>query len=163
MQRWPRWSKKRGGPLAHAVVATVVPKRRRPPRSCGGGLGGPKVEEAPSPGLNVKQAPAPTRRAARWSQREGGTRAHATGALMTQTRRRPPRPCLGGLGDPNMQEVPAPTWRGPRWSQSEGGSHGHATGASMIQTCKRPPRQQAGGLGGPKAKEAPVPMRRGPR
>ena len=45
--RWgPRWSQSEGRPLAHAVGASVVPKRRRPPRPCGGGLGGPKTKEA---------------------------------------------------------------------------------------------------------------------
>ena len=35
--RWGlRWSQSEGGPLAHAVGASVVPKRRRPPRPCGG-------------------------------------------------------------------------------------------------------------------------------
>ena len=48
MRRGPRWSQSEGGTLAHAVGASVVPKRRRPPRPCGGGLGGPKANEAPA-------------------------------------------------------------------------------------------------------------------
>ena len=48
--RWgPRWSQNEGGPLAHAVGASVVSKRRRLPRPCDGGLGGPKMKEAPAP------------------------------------------------------------------------------------------------------------------
>ena len=48
--RWgPRWSQSEEGPFAHAVGASVVRKRSRPPRPCGGGLGGPKAKEAPSP------------------------------------------------------------------------------------------------------------------
>ena len=66
--RWgPPWSQSEGGPLAHAVGASVVPKRRRPPRPCGGGLGDPKAKEAPSP---MRWGP-------RWSQKEGGPLAHA--------------------------------------------------------------------------------------
>ena len=33
------------GPRAHPADAPVVPKRRRPPRSCSGGPGGPTTEE----------------------------------------------------------------------------------------------------------------------
>ena len=87
MQRGgPRWSQSEGGPLAHAVEASVVPKRRRPPRPCGGGLGAPKAKEAPSP---------------------------------IPKRRRPPRPCGGGLGGPKAKEAPSPMRWGPAWSQSE--------------------------------------------
>ena len=62
MQRGPRWSQSgkkplaheayaspvpmRRRPQAHVVGASVVPKRWRPPGPCGGGLSGPKVEEA---------------------------------------------------------------------------------------------------------------------
>ena len=70
MRSGPRWSQSEGGPLTHAVGASVVPKRRRPPRPCGGGLGGPKT----------KEAPAPMRWGPRWSQSEGGPLAHAVGA-----------------------------------------------------------------------------------
>ena len=86
MQRVPRWSQNRGGPLAdsegtsvvpkrrgpyaHAAGASAVPKRRRPPHPCHGGLSGPKMEEAPTP---MWWRP-------RWSQRGGGPRAHAKGA-----------------------------------------------------------------------------------
>ena len=43
--RWgPRWSQSEGGTLAHAAGASVVPKRRRPPRPCSGRLDGPKAE-----------------------------------------------------------------------------------------------------------------------
>ena len=48
MPRGPEWSQNGGGPHAHVVEASVVPKWRRPPRPCGKGLGGPKMEEAPS-------------------------------------------------------------------------------------------------------------------
>ena len=69
--RWgPRWSQSEGGPHAHAVGASVVPKRWRLQRPCGGGLGGPKAKEAPTP----------TRWGPRWSQSEGGPHAHAVGA-----------------------------------------------------------------------------------
>ena len=40
---------KRGGPLALAEGASVVPKRRSPSRLSGGGLGDPKEQGAPSP------------------------------------------------------------------------------------------------------------------
>ena len=36
------------------------------------------------------------RRGPRWSQNEGGPRAHAAGTLVVPKRRRPPRPCAGG-------------------------------------------------------------------
>ena len=66
----PRWSQSEGGPLAHAAGASMVPKRRRPPRRWGGGLG---VRKA-------KEAPLPMRPGLRWSQSEGGPLAHAAGA-----------------------------------------------------------------------------------
>ena len=47
MLQGPWWSQSEGGPLAHVAGASVVPKRRRPPCPCGGGLGGPKAKEAP--------------------------------------------------------------------------------------------------------------------
>ena len=69
--RWgPRWSQSEGGTLAHAVGASVVPKRRRPPRPRGGGLGDPKAKETPSPML----------RGPRWFQSEGGPPADAVRA-----------------------------------------------------------------------------------
>ena len=70
MRRRPRWSQSEGRPLAHAVGASVVPKRRRAPGPWGGGLSGPKTGEAPSP-----MRPGP-----RWSQSEEGPLAHAPGA-----------------------------------------------------------------------------------
>ena len=56
-----------------------------------------------------------------WFESEGGPRAHAAGASMTPTRRRPapPRRCCGGLDDPNAREGPAPTPQGPLRSHSE--------------------------------------------
>ena len=72
MRRGPRLSQSEGGPHAHAVGASVAPKRWRPPRPCGGGLGDPKAKEAPSP----------MRRRPRWSQSDGGPLAHAAGAPM---------------------------------------------------------------------------------
>ena len=56
--------------LVHAAGAPVVPKQERSPRPCGVGPGGPITEKAPSP----------MRRGPRWSQSEGGPRAHAAGA-----------------------------------------------------------------------------------
>ena len=41
MWQGPRWSQSKRGPLDHVARAPVVPKRRRPPRPCGGGPGGP--------------------------------------------------------------------------------------------------------------------------
>ena len=116
--------------------ASVNPKRRRPPRLSGGGLGGPKAQEAPSPQRRgprcpkAKEAPSPQRRGPRWSQSQRGPLAPAAGASVVPKRRRPPRLNGGGLGDPRAKEAPSPQRRGPR--------------------C-------------PKAKEAPSPQRRGPR
>ena len=154
--------------MAHAAVASVVSKRRRPSRSCVGGLGDSKVKKAPSP---MRWGP-------RWSQREGGPLAHAVRASVVPRRRRPSRPCVGasvvpkrrrppgprggGLGDPKVKKAPSPMRWGPRWSQSEGGPLAHAVGALVVPKRRRPPRPRGGGLGGPKAKEALSPMRRGP-
>ena len=64
----------------------MVPKRRRPPRLSGGGLGGPKAMEAPSP----------QRRGPRWSHSEGGPLASAARASVIPKRKRPiPPPLLG--------------------------------------------------------------------
>ena len=82
----------------------MIPKRRRPPRLSGGGLGGHKAEEAPSP----------QRRGPRWSQSEKGALASAEGALVVPKRRRPPRLSGGGLGDPKAKEAPSPPRGGPR-------------------------------------------------
>ena len=49
MRRGPPWSQSGKGPLADAAGASLIPKRRRPARPRGGGLGGPKTEEAPAP------------------------------------------------------------------------------------------------------------------
>ena len=86
MLRGPRWSQSERGAVTHAVGASVVPKRRRPPCPCGGGFGGPKAKEAPSP----------TRWVPRWSQSKGG-----------------PSTSGGGLGGPKAKEAPSPMWRGP--------------------------------------------------
>ena len=40
---------KRGGGVASAEGASVIPKRKRPSRLSGGGLGAAKAKEAPSP------------------------------------------------------------------------------------------------------------------
>ena len=64
-----RWSQSEGGQPAHAAGPLAVPKRKRPPRPCGRGLGGPKMREAPWP----------MRRGPRWSQSEGGPVAHTPG------------------------------------------------------------------------------------
>ena len=64
MRRGPRWSQSEGGPLTYAVRASVVPKRRRPPRPCGGGLGGPKAKDTLSAmrrGPKANEAPSPMR------------------------------------------------------------------------------------------------------
>ena len=82
----------------------MIPKRERPPRLSGGGLGDPKAEEAPSP----------QRRGPRWSQSGGGPLASAEGASMVPKRRRPPRLSGGGLGDSKAKEAPSPQRRGPR-------------------------------------------------
>ena len=86
-RRGPRWSQSGGGPLAGAEGATMVPKRRRPPRLSGGGLGGPK-------------APRPPR------LREG--------ASVVPEWRRPPRLSGGGPDVPKAKEAPSPQRRGPR-------------------------------------------------
>ena len=132
--------------------ASVNPKRRRPPRLSGGGLGGPKAKEAPSP-----QRRGPWR-----SHSEGGPLASAAGASVVPKPKRPPRPSGGGLGGPEEKEAPSPQRRGPRWSQSERGPLASAAGASVFPKPRRPPRLSGGGLSGPKAKEAPSPQRRGP-
>ena len=116
--------------------ASVNPKRRRPPRLSGGGLGDPTAKEAPSPQRRgprcpkAKEAPSPQRRGPRWSQSQRGPLASAAGASV---------------------------------SQSKGGPLASAEGASVVPKSKRPPRPSGGGLGGPKEKEAPSPQRRGPR
>ena len=91
MRRGPRWSLSEGGPLAHAAGAPVIPKRKKPPLPCSGGLGGPKVEEPPSP----------IRRGPRWSESEGGPLTNAAGAPVVPKRERPPRPCSGGPLNPD--------------------------------------------------------------
>ena len=73
IRRGPWWSGSGGGPIAHAAGASVVPKRRRPPRPCGRGLGGPKA----------KQAPSPMRRGPGEPQNGGGAHAHAAGVNCT--------------------------------------------------------------------------------
>ena len=37
------------GPHAHAAGASMIQTRNRPPRPCGGGLGGAKTKQAPAP------------------------------------------------------------------------------------------------------------------
>ena len=81
------------------------------------------------------------------------------GPRWSPKRRRPPRPCGGGLGGPKAKEAPSPMRWGPPWSQSEGGPLAHEVGASVVPKRRRPSPQCSGGLGGPKAKEAPSPMR----
>ena len=81
----------------------MVPKRRRPPRPSGGGLGGPEEKEAPSP----------QRRGPRWSQSKGGPLASAAGASMVPKPKRPPRLSGGGLDGPKAKEAPSPQRRGP--------------------------------------------------
>ena len=72
MRGGPRRSQSEEGPLANAVGASVVPKRRRPPRRSGTGLGGPKAREARS---RMRRGP--------WrSQSKRGPLAHAEGALV---------------------------------------------------------------------------------
>ena len=101
----------------------MVPMRKRPPRLSGGGLGG----------LKAKEAPSPQRRGPRWSQSEGGPLASAEGASMVPKRRRPPRLSGGGLGGPKAKEAPSPQRRGPRWSQSQGRPLASAAGASVVR------------------------------
>ena len=76
----------------------MIPKRERPPRLSGGGLGGPKAKEAPSP----------QRRGPRWSQSPGGPLASAAGASMVPKRKRPPRLSGGGLDGPKAKKAPSP-------------------------------------------------------
>ena len=92
----------------------------------------------------TKGAPAPTPRVTRWSQSEGGPRAHVAGASVLQKRKRPPRPCDGGLGDPNMQS-PFVKAAGSRGSQSKGSPIALATGACITQTHGRPRANAVGG------------------
>ena len=82
----------------------MVPKRKRPPRLSGGGLGGPKAKEVPSP----------QRRGPRWSQSEEGPLASAEGASVNPKRKRPPCLSRGGLDGPKTREAPSPQRRGPR-------------------------------------------------
>ena len=84
----------------------MVPKRRRPPRPCGGRLGGPKTEEAAWP---MQWGP-------RWSQNRGGPRAYAAGASVVPKQKRAHRPRGGGLGGPKTEEAPSPMRWGPGWS-----------------------------------------------
>ena len=132
--------------------APVNPKRRRPPRLGGGGLGDPTANEAPSPQRRgprcpkAKEAPSPQRR----------------GGPVVPKSKMPPRPSGRGLRGPEEKEAPWPQRRGPRWSQSERGPLASAAGASVFPKPRRPPCLSGGGLGGPKAKEAPSPQRRGP-
>ena len=109
MRPGPRWSQSEAGPHAREVGASVVPKQKRPPRPCGGGLGGPKAKEA-----------SPMQWAPRWSQSEGGPLAHAVGASVVPKRRRPHHVCGGGAGDSKAKEAPMPMWLGlglgsPSW------------------------------------------------
>ena len=82
----------------------MIPKRRRPPRLGGGGLDGPKAEEAPSP----------QRRGPRWSHSEEGPIASAAGASVVRKRKRPHRLSGGGLGDAKAKEAPSLERRGAR-------------------------------------------------
>ena len=49
MRRGPRWSQSERGPHAHAAGASVIPKRRRPPRPCDGASVVPKRRRPPRP------------------------------------------------------------------------------------------------------------------
>ena len=104
MRRGPRWTQSGRGPLAHGAEASVVPKRRRPPRPRGVSLGGPKTEGAA----------APMRRGPRWSQSGGRPVSHAAGVPVDPKRRRHPRPCGGVLSGPKVYEATSPTRPGPR-------------------------------------------------
>ena len=123
----PGWAQSQGGPLASAAGASVIPKRKRPPRLggasaagasvfpkrqrpphlSGGGLGGPKAEETPS-----RQRRRPPRRP-RWSQRARSPLASAGGASVIPERRRSPRLSGGDLGVPKATKAPSPQRRGP--------------------------------------------------
>ena len=163
MRRGSQWVKNGGGPLSHGVGASVVPEQRRPPRPCGGGLGGPKTEDAPSPMRWGTRWPSPMGRALWWSPSGRDPLAHAAQASVVPKRRRPPRPFGGGLGGQKKVQAPLPMRRGPWWSQNGGGPRAHVAGAS-VGPKRRTPRLPCGGvLGGPEADEAPSPMRRRPR
>ena len=84
----------------------MIPKRKRPSRLSGAGLGDPKEQGPPSP----------QRRGPRWSQSGGGPLASEAGASVIPKRKRPPGLSGGGLGDPKEQGAPSPQRRGPRWS-----------------------------------------------
>ena len=115
----------------------MVPKRKRPLRLSGGGLGEPTAKEAPSPQRRgprcpkAKEAPSPQRMG------PGGPKAKEA----PSPRRRGPR-----LAE--EKEAPSPQQRVPRWSQSEGGPLASAAGASVVPKPKRPPRLSGGGLDG---------------
>ena len=94
------------GTVASAAGASVIPKRKGPPRLIGGGLNGPKAKEAPSP----------PRRGPEWTLSEGGPLASSEGASESKKRRRPPRLSGGGLGEPKAKGPQQPQQRGPRWS-----------------------------------------------
>ena len=81
----------------------MIPKRWRPRRLSGGGLGSPKAKEAPSP----------QRRGPRCSQSKRGPLASAEGASVVPKRRRPPRLSGGGPGGPKAKKAPSPQRRGP--------------------------------------------------
>ena len=145
----------KGDPLALAPGASMVPKRRRPPRLSGGGP--------------------------RWSQSEGGPLALAAGASVFPKRQRPPGLSGGGLGGAKAREAPSPQRRGPRWSkkknkeapspqrrgprccQSGGGRLASGAVASVFPKRRRPPRLSGKGPPGPEAKETPSPQQWGPR
>ena len=145
MWRGPRWSESEGGPRAHVAGASLVRKRKRPPRPFGGGLLGRQSEETPPDiegasvvvkrerpphpcggvlgGPKTEEDTLPLRWAPRWSQ-SGGPIAHVAGASVVPKEKRPPRPC----------------GRGPRWSQNTGGPRSHAAGPSVVPKGRRPPR-----------------------
>ena len=87
----------------------MIPKQKRRPRLSGGGPGGPKAEEDPSP----------PRRGPQWSQSGGGPLVSAAGASVIPKRKRPHRLNGGGLGDSKAKEAPSPQRRGPRGSQAK--------------------------------------------
>ena len=134
LQRGAEWSQSEGGPHAHAIRRSMIQTRRL--------------------------APAPLERGPWCSQSKGGPHALVEGSLVDPKQMWPPRPCGGGLGDPNTMDAPAHLRRGLGWSQRETDARAHAVKASVDPKRRSPPRSCGGGLDDPNAKEAPKPLPR---
>ena len=86
---------------------------------CGGGVGYPKVKEAPTPlfkcppGSQSEEAPPTVVAGIRRSKRRGGHRDLVAAASVVPIPRRPERQ-RGGLDDSNSKAATSPTERGPQ-------------------------------------------------